>query len=244
LPVHVGLAPAHVTDFTMGPTSLDRCLKTCAAHALPVTVRAAVYDSGLDAHGLYHFLQAKAITPVIALNPRRGEPPAPTGTATHVNEQGVPRCPAGLPRRRHSFGPGGRRIYYNCPVKRPTRRGGRVQWGAHVAECPQQVFCQPQTQMGPVVYIRTTEDPRRYPPLPRESPAFKALMAQRAGGERSNSFKQGASRLGERPCRSATQFLVRLYLGSLLEHACAWLAEDRQQTGKHTDCRAGLQEAA
>ena len=36
----------------MGPTSLDRFLKTCTAHALPVTVRAVVYDSGLDAHGI------------------------------------------------------------------------------------------------------------------------------------------------------------------------------------------------
>lgn len=244
LPLHVGLAPAHVTDFTLGPTSLDRFLKTCTAHALPVTVRAVVYDSGLDAHGIYHFVQAKAITPVIALNPRRGEHPAPTGTATHVNDHGIPLCPAGLPMRRHSFGPGGCRIYYNCPVKRPTHRGGRVQWGAHMAECPRQALCQPQTQMGPVVYIRTTGDPRLYPPIPRESATFKALMAQRTGCERSNSFKKVASRLGERPCRSATQFLVRLYLVSLLEHAHAWLAEERKQRGEHIDGRGRLRRAA
>jgi hypothetical protein len=111
LPVHVGLAPAHVTDFTMGPTSLARFLKPCAAPALPVTVRAVVYDSGLDAHGISHFVQATTITPIIALNPRRGDHPAPTGTALQVNAQGVPLGPAGLPRRRHSFGPGGRRLY-------------------------------------------------------------------------------------------------------------------------------------
>jgi hypothetical protein len=46
------VAPGQVTDFTMGPTSLDRFLKTSAAHALPVTVRAVVDDSGLDAHGI------------------------------------------------------------------------------------------------------------------------------------------------------------------------------------------------
>ena len=136
LPVHVGLAPAHLTDFTMGPTSLDRFLKTSAAHALPVTVRAVVYDSGLDAHGIYQFLQANIITPVIALNPRRGEHPAPTGTATQVNDAGVPLCPAGVPMRRHSYAPRQHRLYYNCPGKRPTRREGRVQWIAHVQECP------------------------------------------------------------------------------------------------------------
>ena len=104
------LAPAHVTDFTLGPTSLDRLLKTCTAHALPVTVRAVVYDSGQDTH-------------------------------------------------RH-------RVYCHCPVKRPTRRAG-------------QVLCQPDTQMRPVVYVRTADDPRRYPPIPRDSATFKALMAKR-----------------------------------------------------------------
>jgi hypothetical protein len=244
LPVHLVLAPGHVTDFTLGPTSLDRFLKTCAAHALPITVRAAVYDSGLDAHGIYQFLEAKTIAPVIALNPRRGDHPAPTGTATHVNDHGIPLCPAGLPMRRHSFGPGGRRLYYNCPVKRPTHRAGQGHWKAHVEECPRKVLCQPHTQMGPVVYVRTAADPRLYPPIPRDSATFKELMATRSGCERSNSFKKVTSRLGERPCRSATQFLVRLSLVSLLEHARAWLAEDRKQRGEHTDCQAGLREAA
>lgn len=244
LPVHIDLAPGHVTAFTLGPTSLDRFLKTCTTHALPVTVRAAVYDSGLDAYGIYRFLQAKTITPVIALNPRRGEQPAPTGTATQVNEYGVPLCPAGVPMRRHSYAASQHRLYYNCPVKRPTHREGQVQWVAHVAECPRQVLCQPATQMGPVVYVRTSDDPRLYPPLPRDSATFKALMARRTGCERSNSFKKVASRLGERPCRSATQFLIRLYLVSLLEHAWAWLAEDRKQLGEGAQLRCPPQETA
>jgi hypothetical protein len=135
----------------------------------------------------------------------------------------------------YRFGPGGRRIYDNCPVKRPTRRGGRVQWVAYPEECPRQVLCQPQTQMGPVVYVRTTDDPRLYPPIPRDSATFKQLLAQRTGCERSNAYKKVTSRLGERPCRSATQFLVRLSLVSLLEHACAWLAEDRKQGDNEAD---------
>jgi hypothetical protein len=69
-------------------------------------------------------------------------------------------------------------------------------------------------------------------------------MARRTGCERSNSYKKVAARLGERPCRSATQFLVRLYLVSLLEHACAWLAEDRKERGALPTCRPGLHEAA
>jgi hypothetical protein len=203
----------------MGPTSLDRLLKTRAVHQLPVTGRAVVYDSGQDARGIYDFVQAKQSAPVIALNPRRGEPPAPSGTATQVNDQGIPLCPAGLPMRRHSQAPQRHRVYYNCPVKRPTRRDGAVQWVVHGEACPQQVLCQPHTQMGPVVYVRPVDDPRLYPPMPRDSTAFKELMARRTGCERSNSLKKGTYRLGERPCRSATHFLVRLALVSLLEHA-------------------------
>jgi hypothetical protein len=85
--------------------------------------------------------------------------------------------------------------------------------------------------MGPVVYVRTSDDPRLYPPIPRDSADFKALMARRTGCERSNSLKKVTYRLGERPCRSATHFLVRLCLVSLLEHAQVWLAEDRKQHG-------------
>ena len=98
--------------------------------------------------------------------------------------------------------------------------------------------------MGPVVYVRTADDPRLYPPIPRDSPTFTQLMAQRTGCERSNSFKKVACRLGERPCRSATQFLVRLYLVSLLEHACAWLAEERKRGDEKTHLVTLSQEAA
>jgi Transposase domain (DUF772)/Transposase DDE domain len=231
LPLQVLLAPGHTSECTLGPTSLDRLLKLFTAHGLPVTVRVAVYDAGLDAQGIYTFLHAKRIAPVIALNPRRGGPPAPTGTAQQVNDHGVPLCPAGLPMRRHSADPSRYRIYYNCPVKRPTHRHGQLHWVAQVEACPRQVLCQPDTQMGPVVYVRTADDPRLYPPIPRDSPAFKALMAQRTGCERSNSLKKVTYRLAERPCRSATHLLVRLYLASLLEHAQVWLAEDRKRLG-------------
>jgi hypothetical protein len=231
LPVQVLIEPAHHTDFTMGPTSLDRWLKTAADHQLAMHVRAAVYDSGQDALGIYRFVQAKHIAPVIALNPRRAEHPSPTGTAKQVSDQGVPLCPAGLPMRRHSYNPKRSRLSYNCPVKRPTRQDGQVQWVTHAEACPRQMLCQPDTQMGPVVYVRTTDDPRLYPPIPRDSANFKALMARRTGCERSNSLKKVTYRLGERPCRSATHFLVRLYLVSLLEHAQVWLAEDRKPCG-------------
>jgi hypothetical protein len=84
--------------------------------------------------------------------------------------------------------------------------------------------------MGPVVYIRSETDPRLYPP-PRERAKFKALLKLRSGCERSNSVKKVAHKLDTLPCRSETHYLVRLYLIAVLEHAKAWLAEDRKQFG-------------
>jgi hypothetical protein len=85
--------------------------------------------------------------------------------------------------------------------------------------------------MGPVVYTRTDDDPRLYPSIPRHSQEFKNLMDQRSGCERSNSLTKVAYHLGERPCHNAAHYLVRLCLVDLLQHAKAWLAEDRKRVG-------------
>jgi hypothetical protein len=170
-------------------------------------------------------------TPIIALNPRSGKYPAPTGSAKVVNENGIPICPGGMLMRRLTYNPKRHRILYACPVKRPTHRGGKHLYINHIDECPLGVLCSPDTTMGPVVYVKTTSDPRLYPPLPRASPRFKELMKLRTGCERSNSLKKETYGLGHRPCRSATHFLVRLYLVSIIEHAKAWLAEDKKQLG-------------
>ena len=57
-------------------------------------------------------------------------------------------------------------------------------------------------------------------------------MNLRSCCERSNSIKKVAYHLGERPCRSDAHYLVRLYLVSIIEHARAWLAEDRKLVGE------------
>jgi hypothetical protein len=68
-------------------------------------------------------------------------------------------------------------------------------------------------------------------------------MNLRSGCERSNSAKKEVYGLGDRPCRSDTHFLVRLYLVSIIEHAKAWLAEDRKQLGESGDDLAALIQA-
>ena len=71
--------------------------------------------------------------------------------------------------------------------------------------------------------------------IARNSTKFKKLMKLRSGCERSNSVKKVAHKLDRRPCRSATHFLIRLYLISVIEHAKAWVAEDRKTYGDEFD---------
>ena len=181
---------------------------------------------------MHTYCRKTIIKPIIALNPRSGTYPSPTSTARKVDENGVPICPGGMLMRRIGFDTKRHRVYYGCPVKRPTHRkdDGYI-YINHVDECPLGALCQPDTKHGPVVYIKTTDDPRLYLPIPRASPGYKKLMNLRTGCERSNSTKKETYRLADRPCRSATHFLVRFYLVSIIEHAKAWLAEDRKKLG-------------
>ncbi len=56
-------------------------------------------------------------------------------------------------------------------------------------------------------------------------------MNLRSGCERSNSVKKVAYKLGRRVCRNATHYLVRLYLVSIVEHACVWLSDELEKVG-------------
>jgi hypothetical protein len=231
LPLQISISQASETDFTLSMKGLDRLKKALKEHGLDWKIHNAVYDAGHDAIGIYEYAIEHDIIPIIALNPRSGVNPAPTGTADKVNENGIPLCPAGMLMRRHSRDKSKHRIIYNCPVKRPTHRNGKILYISYPDECPYGVVCQPKTKMGPIVYIKTTDDPRLYPLIPRKSPKYKKLMNLRSGCERSNSAKKETYRLSERPCRSATHFLIRLYLVSIIEHAKAWLAENKKKLG-------------
>jgi hypothetical protein len=231
LPMHVSIAQASETDYTQSMKDFDRLKKSLKEHGLQWGVSHIIYDAGHDSLGNYEYLMDDSITPVIALNTRSGVHYSPSGSAERVSDDGIPVCKAGMLMRRHYYDKKDHKIVYNCPVKRPTHRNGKHEWLAYVDECPLGVLCQNDSDMGPTVFIKTETDPRLYPPLPRSSPEFKKLMKLRSCCERSNSTKKVTKHLGERPCRSDVHYIVRLYLVSIIEHAKAWLAEDRKLVG-------------
>jgi Transposase DDE domain len=228
LPMHVSIASASETDFTQSMKDLDRLNKALKEHALDWGISHVVYDAGHDSLGNYEYLMENHITPVIALNPRKGTHPSPSGSAQKVNDDGIPVCKSGMLMRRHYYDKKKHKIVYNCPVKRPN---GKREWVAHTDQCPLGVLCQTDSDMGPTVSVRTQTDPRLYPPLSRNSSKYEQLMDKRSCCERSNSTKKVTYHLGERVCRSETHYLVRLYLVSIIEHARAWLAEEKKLVG-------------
>ncbi|MBM3234879.1 transposase [Candidatus Poribacteria bacterium] len=229
LPLHVTISDASETDFTLAMKSRDRLKKALDENGISWQRQNVVYDSGHDALGIYEYLIEHQIKPVIALNESSSTHPSPTGTAEKGEKNGTPICPAGKLMRRHYYDKKKHRIYYNCPVKRPTHQDGEHCWVAHVSECPKSVLCQLYTKRGPVVYVKTEDDPRFYPPIRRDTETFKKLMNKRSCGERSNSPKKETYRLSERPCRNRVHFLVRLYLVSIREDAKAWFQEIKKQ---------------
>lgn len=228
LPLHVSIAQASETDYTLSMKDFDRLNKTLKEHGLDWEISHVVYDAGHDSLGNYEYLMEDHITPVIALNQRKGTHPSPSGSSEKVNEYGIPVCKSGMVMRRHYYDKKKHKVVYNCPVKRPN---GKHEWIAYTQQCPLGVLCQTNSDMGPTVSVKTKTDPRLYPPLPRNSPRFHELMDKRSCCERSNSTKKVTYHLGERPCRNDAHYLVRLYLVSIIEHARVWLAEDRKLVG-------------
>ena len=228
LPLHVTIGPASETDYTLSLKSFDRMVKTFVECGFNPNISIVCYDAGHDAKGIYNYLLSLNHKPVIPLNPRSPNPKC-TGTANCVNSEGVPLCKAGIPMKFHHTDRKRNRKYFHCPVKRTSHKDNNDIWISHLNECPLGVFCQPDTKCGPVVYVKTDTDPRLYPAISRESSEYKQIMKGRTCCERSNSQKKVAYKLGDRPCRSDTHFLFRLYLVSIIEHAKAWLDEDLKQ---------------
>ena len=230
LPIHLTIGPASESDFTLSLKGLDRLLKTLQENHMDVSIFAAGYDAGHDGLGNYGYLKQKAIHPVIALNPRKNQRPKLTGSAKKLDKMGNPLCKAGIPMKRHAKLHNDY-VTFRCPVKHPTSVDGKHTWIADVDKCPLGALCQPETKMGPVNYVNADLEPRYYTQIPRDSKRFKQIMKLRTGTERSNSAKKTTYKLERRVCRNDSHFLFRLYIISLIEHAKAWMLQDRKKMG-------------
>jgi hypothetical protein len=216
LPLIVTCGPASESDYTLSLKSFDRMMKTFIEHNFNVKITGVGLDKGHDAMGIYQYFLQKSIPVAIPLN-NRGKA-NPYQEEMRISKNGKPVCKGGLEMRYHCYDKKKMRHCYNCPVKRPTRTDGHYHFVAHIDECPNKALCNPESTMGPIVYISSKDNPRLYPQITRDSDRYKEFFNDRTGTERSNSFKKVTYPLDRARCKSRAHRLIRLFLISIIEH--------------------------
>jgi hypothetical protein len=93
----------------------------------------------------------------------------------------------------------------------------------HTEDCPLGEDCQPESRLGPCAYIKSADDPRFFPPIPRNSRKYKAIMRERSASERVNAVNDHF--VPARAHRSASRNLIRLTLANIVTHAIIRHAE-------------------
>lgn len=245
-PVHTMMPGGNVSDHTLSLESFDRFLKIIAEHGLDMNVNIFCGDGHHDTYAHYYYFQQKGVIPVIPLSEKSKTafPHLRDDSSVRLDEDGVPLCPGGCRMRHHQYDKKTKKHVYNCPAKRPTRKQGEYIYQYNEDLCPNNQQCEPDSSLGPFIYIKSDKDPRFFPPIPRGGKRYKEIMNLRSGSERCNavndSYKvEGAS-------RNADRGLVRLFLANIAEHAVIRYNEASKSDGRSANHRSKhqTQEAA
>jgi len=116
---------------------------------------------------------------------------------------------------------------YNCPIKRPARKGGTPHIATYLHECPLGVLCEPESSMGPWLTIPAGLNLRLTPPIPRHSERFREAYAARSGSERLNSNAKEAAQAGKRPYRRIWKMWMYLTAWAICRHLRVWDLEEK-----------------
>lgn len=218
------------SDYTLSLTSFDRLLKTTRENDLDINVSAFCGDGHHDAQAHYRYFGKKDIIPIIPLSKatQKAYPHLSDDSDIRLDMDGTPLCPAGKRMRRHCYNKRKQNHVYNCPAKRNSHRNGKSVYVFHVDDCPKHQDCDPNSPLGPYVHLKSSEDPRLFPPLPRSSQKFKELMNQRSASERCNFINDSYGVEGS--CRNADYGLIRLALANIAHHAAIRYQEARKQS--------------
>jgi hypothetical protein len=131
-------------------------------------------DSANDNYPTYELCKAWDILPFIDLNSQRGHPKSLPETIT-FSKEGVPLCGAGLKMVYHGFCKGRSRHKWRCPAKCGL-----------IDKCPLDQPCSP-SDYGRAVYTKPDWDIKLFPPVPRDSKAWKETYSARTCSERINN---------------------------------------------------------
>jgi hypothetical protein len=232
-PLHINMPGGNQSDYTLSLESFDRFLKINEEHNLGFNVKIFCGDGHHDTNAHYRYFAEKGVVPVIPLNEgsKKVYPHLSGRNDIRLDTDGTPLCPAGAAMRRHGYNKKKQAHIYTCPAKRPTRRNGKYVYVFHEDECPNGSACDPESSIGPCIYLKSETDLRLFPPIPRTSNKYKEIMNLRSGSERINWVNDSYNL--DRICRNADRGLVYLTLINVLIHAAIRYNEKVKSSSSH-----------
>lgn len=222
LPLAFSITPANAADSSQAiPLLEQRDQRLADAHALASGTSAApplklaLFDAAYDSSAIYRAVLDRGGMPLIPLHK-----PSAEKWVGITNGLGTPICPAGLPFT--FWGRDEAYLKYRCPHYAEPNRLCCLKEHRAVSRCSTSPY-------GQVVKITIGADPRRHLPVPRESPRWQALYAQRTSVERVNSRLKDRCLVDDLRVRGLPKVTVRLTLGLLLMLAAAVAMAERQR---------------
>ena len=198
LPVSFVLTPANESD----TTHMEALLKKAGADQPETRPQAVIADKGYDSQSNYNFIynecQAAPIIPIRVVKDMQ--------MPDICNDKGTPICSCGL--EMTYWGKDGRYLKYRCPE------------AVGKGTCKSRFKCT-SSPYGYVLKLPINNDPRRHPPIPRESPKWQRLYRLRSAIERVNSRLKELLGLRSITVRGIAKVTVKAMLSLLVMAAAA-----------------------
>lgn len=198
LPVSFKLTAANESDITQ----MESLLKKAGADQPESRPEAVIADKGYDSQDNNQFIFEKCHSaPIIPIRERAGEQ-----LPDICNAKGTPLCSCGLAMA--YWGRDGNYLKYRCPEV------------VGKAVCSSRFKCT-ASSYGYVLKLPIADDPRRHPPIPRESQKWQRLYKLRSSVERVNSRIKELLGLGAITLRGKAKVAVKALLSLLVMLAAA-----------------------
>jgi len=173
-----------------------------------------VADGAMDNYPIYSLLKHYDILPFISLNSRtKAKFNYPHPDILCCDDKGNPICMGGIP-------------FASWGYSKPKGIKYRCWFAVKGLEPPIECKCSPR-KYGKVVYIKPDYDTRMFPPVPRNSDAFKAKFKSRTSVERSNKRMFEDYAIEEYQSRSAMMRMSLATFSVVNIHLDAWVKHNK-----------------
>lgn len=198
LPVSFQLTPANESDCTQ----MEALLEKAGADKAETRAQAVIADKGYDSQNNNKFIFGKCqAAPIIPIREVQG-----MQMPDICNAKGTPLCTCGL--EMSYWGRDGNYLKYRCPEVVGKEK------------CKSRFKCTP-SPYGYVLKLPIKDDPRRHPPVPRESKKWQRLYRLRTSVERVNSRVKELLGLAAVTLRGKAKVTIRSMFSLLIMLAAA-----------------------